>query len=130
MKKFRKNLRLFAAPLAAAMTLASLPLNVAHAGLVSSERLVETRQNQADRARVAEFLQRDDVRASFRSYGVSAREAQMRVSSLSEAEIAHLARQIDQDPAGQGFVGTVVFVGVVVLIVLLVTDAIGETDVF
>jgi hypothetical protein len=53
-----------------------------------------------------------------------------RVAALSDTEIERLARQIEQGPAGQGFIGAVVFVAVVVLIVLLVTDAIGETDVF
>jgi hypothetical protein len=130
MKLFRKNARYFALPLALAMAATSLPVNVAQAGLVSSETVMADRQTEADRARVAQFMSREDVRQAFGSYGVDAREANMRVAALSDAEISKLAATIDQDPAGQGFIGVVIFVGIVVLVVLLVTDAIGETDVF
>jgi hypothetical protein len=130
MKLLRKNARLFALPLAATLTVTSLPLNVAQAGLIGSDRLVTARQAQADRDRVMRFMEREDVRSAFGSYGVDADEAAMRVAALSDAEIARLSKSIDQDPAGQSVVGTVIFVAVVVLVVLLVLDAVGETDVF
>lgn len=130
MKPFRKSARHIALPLAGAMALSTMPVNVAQAGLVTSDSLVAERQARADRARVAQFMTRADVRSQFLTYGVDAAEAAERVAALSDAEISRLAVQIDEDPAGQGFVGAVVFVAVIVLIVLLVTDAVGETDVF
>lgn len=130
MRPLRKSARIIALPLAGAIAISTMPINVAQAGLVTSDSLVAARQVKADRERVARFMARDDVQQAFRSYGVGKREAAKRVAALSDDEVARLARQIDQGPAGQGFIGAVVFVAVVVLIVLLVTDAVGETDVF
>jgi hypothetical protein len=130
MKHLRKSARYIAVPVVGALAATTLPANVAMAGLVGTEQVVAERQAHADRERVERFMSRDDVVTAFASYGVGADEAAKRVAALSDTEIERLARQIEQGPAGQGFIGAVVFVAVVVLIVLLVTDAIGETDVF
>ena len=59
--------------------------------------------------------------------GVSPTQAQARVASLSDAEVSRLAGEIETSPAaGNGVVGAVVFV----FLVLLVTDLLGLTKVF
>ena len=47
-------------------------------------------------------LERDDIRADLQSYGVSQAEARARVASLTDSEVAELANELDNMPAGAG----------------------------
>ena len=101
------------------------------AELVSTRTVIEeNRMGPSPRQRVDDLLQREDVRAQFRSLGVSPEEAQRRVSALSDEEIAQLDARLQELPAGESFAGAVLGVILVVLLVLLVTDLLGFTDVF
>jgi hypothetical protein len=114
--------RLIAGLLAAALALGACPLP-AHAGMVSTDALAAA----GARDRVALTLSRADVRAKLEAYGVSGAEVQARVDALSDAEVAQLADHLDALPAGgDGFIGAVVFV----FLVLLITDIVGLTKVF
>ena len=108
------------------MVLASLPVN-AQAGIVGTDELWVSHQGAglANRAKVDSYLAREDVKQALLSNGVTAQAASERVNALSDAEIAGLAGQVDQAPAG-GIIGAVVFV----FLVLLVTDILGLTKVF
>ncbi len=64
------------------------------------------------------------------SLGVEPSEVQARLAALSPAELAPLSERIDQMPAGQGAVGAVVGVILILFLVLLLTDLLGLTDVF
>ncbi len=101
------------------------------AELVSTSTVIEeNRVSPGPRQRMDDLLQREDVRAQFRSLGVSLEEAQRRVSALSDAEIAQLDARLQELPAGESFAGAVLGAILVVLLVLLVTDLLGFTDVF
>jgi len=92
----------------------------AHAGLVSTESLLE-------RERIASLLERADVQAHLQAYGVSPSEAKARVAALTDAEAAALAARIDELPAGGvGIIGAIL----IVFLVLLLTDILGYTKVF
>ncbi len=130
MKAFRRISRLFAAPMAAVMFVMSVPIGIANAGLVPTERVVEREAVAGDRARVIDFLAREDVRAQMIELGVDPAEATARVAGLSDAEIRKIAGRIDQLSAGQGVVGTIIGAALVVFLVLLVTDILGLTDIF
>jgi hypothetical protein len=58
--------------------------------------------------------------------GVDSKDIQARVDNMTDREVAIMADKMDQLPAGQGIVGTVVFI----FLVLLITDILGYTDVF
>ncbi len=58
MKAFRRISRLFAAPMAAVMFVMSVPIGIANAGLVPTERVVVRVAVAGDRARVIDFLAR------------------------------------------------------------------------
>lgn len=94
----------------------------AQAGIVSSEALVAGAQQE----RLAVLLERSDVQARLKAYGVDPAEAQARVAALSDAEAARLAARIDELPAG----GDVLGVALIVFLVLLFTDIMGYTKVF
>ena len=130
MKAFRRISRSLAAPMAAVMFVVSVPIGVANAGLISTERVVELEAAAEDRARVMDFLAREDVRAQLTELGVDPAVAVARVGALSDAEIRDVAGRIDQLPAGQGIVGAILGTALVIFLVLLITDILGLTDVF
>lgn len=129
-----KNLRSWAGPICRLLVLALIflqfPVGVAKASMISTERLLEATEVRQDRQRVLEFMARKDVRAKLVSYGVDPAEAQERVKALSSKEIKMVVAEIDNLPAGQGDLGTIAVVILLIFLVLLVTDMVGATDVF
>ncbi|MDH3702125.1 MAG: PA2779 family protein [Alphaproteobacteria bacterium] len=136
MKGFRVYRRFIAWPAAALMLLVSLPVNMAEAGMVSTERVIEQNASPAqlaqaqNRARVLQFLKRDDVREQMRSLGVDPKEAMSRAEVLSDAEISKIAGKLDELPAGGNAVGAIIGALVFVLVVLLITDLFCWTKVY
>jgi hypothetical protein len=98
-----------------------LPLP-AQAGMLPTEAAV----TGAERVRVAEFFDREEVRAQLLARGVGAEEVKDRVAALTDEEARELAGRIDSLPAG----GDVLGILLTVFIVLLITDILGFTKVF
>lgn len=121
--------RTTALAMAASMLMASLPLRVVQAELVTTEQVVN-QTDDGERDRVAAFLARDDVQQQMVALGVDPAEAKARIDGLSAAEIDQIAGQLDRLPSGEGFVGPIVAGIVIVFLVLLLTDILGFTDVF
>lgn len=113
-----------------AVALASVPIAPAGAALIDNDRIVGVEQGKSDRATVEAFMARDDVRQQFESLGVDPAEADRRVASLSDEEVAQLADNINGAPAGQGVLGALIGAGLVIFLVLLITDILGFTKVF
>lgn len=102
-----------------------LPLPQANAGMIATQELTQA-QSQADRARIVNFMEREDVRNQMVAMGVDGNMARERVASLSDEEVARIAGKLDQMPAGGDILG-VLFA---VFIILLITDILGFTKVF
>jgi hypothetical protein len=97
----------------------AIPLPV-HAGMVSTDSVLE-------RARIAEWVDRAEVQAQLRAYGVNPAEVNARVAALTDAEAAELAAKIESLPAGGvSLLGAIL----IVFLVLLLTDILGYTKVF
>jgi len=126
----RTYCRFLALPMAALMFAVSMPLGAAQAALVSTEQVVEKSQIEADRARIAALMSREDVQSQLKAQGVDPDEALARVAALSDAEVSQIADRIDALPAGQDALGTIVALALIVFIVLFITDLLGYTDVF
>jgi hypothetical protein len=118
-----------AATLIVAMTAVSVPLAPSHAAMVGTDRLID-QMGQSPRDRLSVFLARQDVRAQLAELGVSPKEAEARIASLSDQEVEAIAGRIDTLPAGQGAVEAIVGAAVLVFIVLLITDLLGLTHLF
>ena len=73
------------------------------AAMITTENVIH-RDSKAlsDLARVKAFLERADVITQLQAYGISHEEALARVDSLTDREIAAIAGQMDQIPAGAG----------------------------
>ncbi|MFP8965130.1 PA2779 family protein [Pokkaliibacter sp. CJK22405] len=97
----------------------------ANAAMISPGSIQQSQQQDA-KARLNALLARDDVRQGLLAEGVDPASVESRVASLSNAEAEMVANKIDQQPAGQGVIGAIVLV----FLVLLVTDILGFTNVF
>lgn len=107
------------------------PTPLAQAELIASDR-VETAEISPYSARVHLdlLLDRADVRAALERQGVSADDAKARADALSDDEIERLAPRIDSLPAAGDALGSFLWFGFLVFVVLLITDILGFTKVF
>jgi hypothetical protein len=125
MTRFR---RAVAAVLTVCLTTTTF-LHSAQATVISTEQLAAA-QAPADRseghARLNATLDRADVVAALEARGVDPLAARERIASLSDADAAMLAGEIDRAPAGGDVLGTIVFI----FVLLLITDLLGFTKVY
>ena len=126
----RKYCRFLAFPMAVLLMAVSMPLGVAQAALVSTDKVVAMSEIEADRMRIVALIMRQDVQHQLQAEGVDPNEALARVATLSDIEIRQIAARIDSMPAGQGVAEALISALLIIFIVLLVTDIVGITDVF
>ena len=98
----------------------------AMAGVVGTAEAIAARQDDGARALVDSTLARADVRAELEGMGVDPAAIEGRLDALSEAEIAALAGQIEQAPAG----GDALAVIGIVFVVLIILELVGVIDIF
>jgi len=127
---FKKILKPVSLLLVCSFLLLDLSVQTANAQLVDTNSVIAVQQEEVNRERVAAFLGREDVQQVMVQQGVDIAEAQKRVASLSDAELAKMANSMDQLPAGASGVGAVVGAVVFIFVVLLITDLLGLTHVF
>lgn len=113
-----------------AFSISMMPVVPVSAALVGNDRMASEQQATSDRAFVKTFMERSDVQEQFEQLGVDAGEAKQRVDALSDAEVAQLAEEIKSSPAGQGVLTALIGAGLIIFLVLLVTDMLGFTSVF
>lgn len=115
--------------LAAQMVLAVQYGTMAQAQMLSTEAAISKYSALAKRDVLLDELSRQEVRDEIVALGVDPAEAERRLAALSDAEIASMIRQMEEDSAGAdggGLVGALV----TVFIILLVTDLLCLTKVF
>ncbi|MFN2309549.1 MAG: PA2779 family protein [Gammaproteobacteria bacterium] len=128
MDLIRKLCRRLSPAVLAAFGLMTLYIPVAQAGAISPSTYAQQVSPAGEqRQQLAQFLEREDVRAQLISLGVEPAEAQARVARLSDQEAATAAARMQELPAGgNSFIGAVVFI----FLVLLITDILGFTNVY
>jgi hypothetical protein len=99
--------------------LISMAHPTAFAALVDTETGMDSARVSDARARVHQYLVREDVRAGLRAQGIDPLEAEARVASLTDAEVSRIADRMDELPAG-GILGFVILVLVIVLLVVVI----------
>ena len=98
----------------------------ANAAVVGTEAAIAS-QDRAERiARINSVLARDNVRQQLERLGVDTADAQARVAALSDAELLALDERMQELPAGAGALEVLG----ILLLVLLVLELVGVTDVF
>jgi hypothetical protein len=96
------------------------------ADIVSTQQLLAEQRLESQRGEVAAFLGRDAVQHQLMLRGVDAADAASRVAALTADELALLHAQIDELPAGEGILETVLFL----LVIFMLLDIAGVTDIF
>jgi hypothetical protein len=72
------------------------------ASLIGTDQVAASAQDQSNRDKVINFVQRSDVAQQLQSLGVSPANAADRVNAMAQEEINQLAADIDSLPAGAG----------------------------
>ena len=96
------------------------------AEVVSTQDISHAVTMEVERQQLSDLLMRDDVAKQLHAMGVDPEKAQERVAGLTDAEVQKLYADIDGLPAGGDGVGTVL----VVLLILILLDVTGVTDIF
>ena len=130
MKEIRQKSKVICIVFTILMLSISVPYQSALAALVGTETILENSRISETRSYLKTALEREDVRHALLARGIDPLEAQARIDSLSDTEIARIADQMDQLPAG----GDTLFILLIVVpliafVVIVVLDAMGYTDI-
>ncbi len=131
MKLIRQRSKFVSMLLAILMVLLTGPFQAALAAMIETEAtLAITADGQAARNTIKTILAREDAQAVLRAQGIDPLEAMARVDTLTDAEARRIADQIEELPAGSGFFTTFLLVVGIIVVILIITDAMGYTNVF
>lgn len=98
----------------------------AMADLIPTSELLASSQLDSKRQELVSLLSRDGVTSSLIELGVDIGDARERVNNMTDAEVLSAYQQIDDLPAGEGFLGTVI----ALLVIFILLDIAGVTDIF
>ena len=98
----------------------------AYSGLVTTEQLIQEQFESLDKRSLASILDREEVRQQLVEHGVDPDYAKQRIAALSDEQINEIKANIGELPAGSSVVGILI----AVLLVLVILDIIGVTNIF
>ncbi len=130
MRRHRGMKKAVACLVIVAFSFLSLVVAPAQAAMVGTADILKAQSNDLARQKVKLFMERQEVVQQFDAWGVNPDEAQARVDTMTDEEIAMLSSKIDRLPAGGDALGFILAVAVIVFVVLIITDLTGVTDVF
>jgi hypothetical protein len=121
----RTSLRCLAV-IAATLLLFALVTSPLHASMVGTGEVLAAEQGHLDRAQLMQTLSREDMRRQMERMGVTPEAAEDRVARMTDAEVAAINERLAELPAGAGALEVVL----IILLVLVILDAMGVTDIF
>jgi hypothetical protein len=130
MKIIRKKIGSISLFMATIMLVIATPYQPLLAAMVPTEATLDKTIAQDARNHLKTLISRNDIKDALISQGIDADEAKARIDSLSDSEVTEVAGKIEQLPAGKGALGALIGAAFIVLLVLLLTDILGYTDVF
>ena len=109
----------------------AVPYQSVLAAMIETEATLDiTAKGQEARNAIKTFFAREDAQTALRAQGIDPLEAMARVDSLTDAEARRIAGEIEDLPAGGGFLVTFLMVVGIIVVILIITDAMGYTNVF
>lgn len=113
------------------MVLVAVPYQSVLAAMIETEATLDiTLKGQEARNAIKTILVREDAQAVLRAQGIDPLEAMARVDSLTDVEAQRIVDEIEELPAGGGFFVTFLLVVGIIVVILIITDAMGYTNVF
>jgi hypothetical protein len=111
------------------MTVLALLIAIPHpsalAALIPTDVANDLVQGREARERIMRFMAREDVRAALVAQGIDPDEADARVVTLTDSEVAQIDGQIEKLPAG-GFLEVAIAVLIIVLLVIVILKVAGK----
>lgn len=101
-------------------------LSPAYASMVGTTTVLAQTQRQYDRAELLAMFDRQAVSDQLVDLGVDPLAAKARVAALTDEEIRQLNQHLADMPAGGDVLGIVVLF----IIIFIITDMLGATDIF
>lgn len=98
----------------------------AQAAMVSTDGMVASEQRADNERKVMRLMDRDAAAKVLAKNGVTPDDVQQRLDRLSDQELNQLAEKADEMPAGGGIVGVIL----AIILILVLLDLLGATDVF
>ena len=129
MRRLKRTGRFVGILMTLILLLINFPVHSVFAVMVETEALRINQNTQNVRENVRAYLDRKEIRSLLSAGGIDPAEAKNRVDSLSNTEVLQIADKIDQLPAGGSFGGTLVYLAIIALLVLLITELLGYTDI-
>lgn len=109
-----------------ALALTAPQVTPATAAMIGTDQVIRAEQVRLDHDQLLKALDGKVVQDQLIALGVDPADARERISRLTDEEIAALNERMKELPAGSGALAALV----VVFVVLVITDALGYTDVF
>ncbi len=101
----------------------AMPLQAA---MIGTDTLLQQEQAQFDREQLVQLLDREEMQQQLQAMGVDKEDAKQRVAQMTDSEVQQLNAQLTNLPAGGDALGLVVLI----LLVFVITDIIGATDIY
>jgi len=131
MKLIRQRSKFTGVFLVILMVLVAVPYQSVLAAMIETETTLDiTLKGQEARNTIKTILAREDAQAVLRAQGIDPLEAMARVDTLTDAEAQRIADEIEELPAGGNFFLTFLLVVGIIVVILIITDAMGYTNVF
>jgi hypothetical protein len=131
MESIRQRSKFAGVFLVVLMVLLSVPYQPVLAAMIETEAILDiTAAGQEARNHIKTILAREDAQAVLKAQGIDPLEAMARVDSLTDAEAQRVVDEIEQLPAGGNFFVTFLLVVGIIVVILIITDAMGYTNVF
>lgn len=110
------------------LTLFTGTYQTAQAAVVSTQELIQVEKQTYDRQHIQNVLQREQATKSMQALGVDPKQVQARVAQMTDEELQRFNAQVEKMQAGAdgGIIGLIIFV----LLLLILLDLLGATDVF
>lgn len=101
----------------------ALPLQAA---MIGTDSQLQHEQSRYDRQQLLQLLDREEMQQQLQALGVDQNAAKERVAQMTDSEIQQLNAQLAEMPAGGDAVGIIVLF----LVIFIITDLLGATDIF
>jgi hypothetical protein len=128
-KVSRNNLvkRAISTWLVTSMVLLPIQSAMVKAAMVPTESAIASAGHEYRQQQILDRVRSEDARQALQSLGVAPADVEKRVAVMTPDELAQFNRQVQELPAGGSSIfGVVIFI----LVLLIVLDLLGATDIF
>ena len=98
----------------------------ANAAMVSTDSYLAQTQMAYDRQQLLALIDTDEIQQQLANHGVSPADAEARINAMTHAELLAFNDALQNAPAGEGLLSTLL----VVFVVFVITDMLCATDLF